>query len=96
MNYVIARKLDIRQQNNLEYSVSVIIPARNEKGNIENAVKQMPRLGKHTEIIFIEGNSTDDTLAEIKRVCNKYSTEWDIKYAVQDGKGIQRRTRFAG
>jgi ubiquinone/menaquinone biosynthesis C-methylase UbiE len=70
-----------------EYSVSVIIPARNERGNIENAVLRMPEMGKHTEIIFVEGHSKDGTLDEIKRVCEMYSRRWDLKYAVQDGIG---------
>jgi glycosyltransferase involved in cell wall biosynthesis len=85
--YIIARPAVFSTMDNKDYSVSVIVPARNEAGNIENAVKRTPRLGKHTEIIFVEGHSTDDTLAEIKRVYEKYKDEWDIKYTVQDGKG---------
>ena len=85
--YIIARPAIHGGMNNKDYSVSVVIPARNEKGNIENAVKRTPRLGKHTEIIFVEGHSTDNTLEEIKRVCEAYKGQWDIKYAVQEGKG---------
>ena len=44
-------------------------------------------MGKHTEIIFVEGHSTDDTLEEIKRVCQKYSNTLDIKYTHQEGIG---------
>jgi glycosyltransferase involved in cell wall biosynthesis len=80
--YVIARLTESKT-----CSVSVIIPARNEKGNIENAVKRIPAMGSHTEVIFVEGNSTDGTLSEIKRVCEKYSDAVDIKYCVQDGNG---------
>jgi SAM-dependent methyltransferase len=69
------------------YRVSVIIPARNEKGNIEDAVKRMPQMGKGTEIIFIEGHSSDGTLDEIKRVCEQYSDKFEMRYGVQDGKG---------
>ncbi len=68
-------------------SVSVIVPARNEKGNIENIVKRIPRLGRHTEVIFVEGNSTDGTLEEIQRVCGAYAGQCDVKWLVQDGKG---------
>lgn len=67
--------------------VSVIIPARNERGNIEEAVKRVPEMGARTEIIFVEGNSSDATLDEIKRVCAAYSSARDVKYLVQDGKG---------
>lgn len=81
------RKVKCTGCDNEEPSVTVVIPARNEKGNIENAVKRMPQLGSHTEIIFVEGHSKDDTLDEIKRVCETYKDKWDVKYAVQDGKG---------
>jgi ubiquinone/menaquinone biosynthesis C-methylase UbiE len=85
--FIIARPAVCAPVDNREYSVSVVVPARNEKGNIENALKRMPRLGKHTEVIFVEGHSTDDTLEEIKRVCGVYKDRWDVKYAVQEGKG---------
>lgn len=66
---------------------SVIIPARNEAGNIEACITRMPKLGGHTEIIFIEGHSKDDTWSEIQRVQEKYQGQWDIKIAQQSGKG---------
>ena len=84
--YIIARPFSVLDRSNLS-SVSVIIPARNEAGNIENAVKRMPKMGTRTEIIFIEGGSPDKTYEEIKRVAEKYRGQWDIKYAKQDGKG---------
>jgi len=56
-----------------EYSVSVIIPARNESGNIDNVLKRMPQLGSKTELIFVESNSTDDTWQKIKAVENSNS-----------------------
>ncbi len=75
------------QQNIQNMTCSVIIPARNEAGNIESCITRMPRLGKHTEIIFIEGHSTDNTWEEIQRVQAKYGEQWDIKIAQQTGKG---------
>ena len=83
--YTIARPFKMQEEQNI--SVSVIIPARNERGNIESAVKRCPQMGSHTEIIFVEGHSVDGTLDEIKKVCEKYSGTHDIKYIVQDGKG---------
>ena len=50
-------------------SLSIIIPARNESGNIENGLKRLPKMaGIDLEVIFVEGNSTDDTWEEIQRV----------------------------
>lgn len=76
-----------REKFEKKYSVSVVIPARNESGNIENAIKRMPALGSHTEIIFIEGNSTDDTWQKIQEVSAKYASTYDIKIGQQKGKG---------
>jgi ubiquinone/menaquinone biosynthesis C-methylase UbiE len=85
--YIVARPIpDVNELKNKDISVSVCIPARNEKGNIESALAKMPKLGSHTEIIFVEGHSTDGTLEEMKRVKEKYS-DADIKIMVQDGKG---------
>jgi len=66
--------------------VSVIVPCRNEKGNIENAVKRLPQMGSHTELIYVEGNSSDNTYEECLRVQKAYSDK-DIKVFRQDGKG---------
>ncbi|HWY11081.1 MAG TPA: glycosyltransferase [Bacteroidia bacterium] len=70
-----------------KYSTTVVIPARNESGNIENAITRLPKFGKHVEIIFIEGNSTDDTWQKIQEIQKKYSTTHDIKIGQQKGKG---------
>jgi len=86
VNFLIAR-VDPDTSEQTEFSVSVVIPARNENGNIENAVLRTPQMGKHTEFIFIEGNSTDDTYDEIIRICEKYKNQYDIKFAKQDGRG---------
>ncbi|PKO99877.1 MAG: glycosyl transferase [Bacteroidetes bacterium HGW-Bacteroidetes-9] len=85
--FIIGRLPDVRPHANRDFSVSVIIPARNEMGNIEDAVIRTPDMGKHTEIIFVEGNSTDETLKEIKRVCEAYKDKRDVKWMVQEGKG---------
>lgn len=70
-----------------KYSTTVVIPARNESGNIENAITRLPKFGKHVEIIFIEGNSTDDTWAKIQEIQKKYAATHDIKIGQQKGKG---------
>jgi SAM-dependent methyltransferase len=83
-NYIVARpvrKLGLKQP-----STTVLIPCRNEKGNIENAVKRLPDFCEDLEILYVEGNSQDDTLSEIHRVIAAYPNK-DIKVLVQDGKG---------
>lgn len=87
VTYVVARSKKVSQQNAGDKSVSVIIPARNEKGNIEALMQRVPKMGRHTEIIFVEGNSTDQTWDEIQRLGALYKESNDIKWIQQDGKG---------
>lgn len=60
-------------------SVSVVVPCRNEAGNIEAAVARIPDMGSHTEIIFIDGQSTDGTVEKIEQVIDANSDRLDIK-----------------
>jgi ubiquinone/menaquinone biosynthesis C-methylase UbiE len=50
-----------------EPSVSIVIPARNEAGNIRSIFERVPRMGRRTELVFVEGHSRDDTYAVIER-----------------------------
>lgn len=80
-----------------DYTCSVVIPCRNERGTVEAAVKRTPLMGLRTELIFVDGNSTDGTPAEIERVIQKYP-EKDIKLIHQGngaGKGDAVRKGFA-
>lgn len=86
VQYFIVRQKPVIYSDN-DYSVSLIIPARNEAGNIEQAVLRIPKLGTHTELIFVEGHSKDNTLSEIKRVIKKYKNQKDI-VLVDQGKGV--------
>lgn len=83
--FIIRQKPNIYSDN--EYTVSVVIPSRNEEGNIEQVIERLPKLGKSTEIIFVEGHSRDNTLGEIKRVIKKYEGRKNIKL-INQGKGI--------
>ncbi|MDX9975715.1 MAG: glycosyltransferase family 2 protein [FCB group bacterium] len=62
----------------LELSVSVIIPTRNELGNIRGAVERTPAMGLHTELIFVDGDSTDGTVEEIQCLIEEYLVSKDI------------------
>lgn len=82
--YIVARP--IKQKEKREFSTTILIPCKNEKGNIEPAVKRIPPFGKHQEIIFVDGHSTDGTQEEVNRIIKAYP-EKDIKFMLQDGKG---------
>ena len=83
--YIVGRP--VRQFPDRKLSASILIPCRNEKGNIENAILRMPRFGSAQEILFVEGNSSDGTYEECERVRDAYKDSWDIKVLKQDGKG---------
>ncbi len=67
-------------------SVTVVVPARNEAGNIGPAVERIPRLAPDMEILFVEGHSQDETVVAIEKVIAEYP-ELDIKLVHQDGIG---------
>jgi len=62
---------------------SVIIPCRNELGNVEPAIERMPDLGADAEIIFVDGASTDGTKEKIEEVIERYRGMKDIKLVLQ-------------
>jgi glycosyltransferase involved in cell wall biosynthesis len=68
-----------------ELSVSVIVPCKDEKGNIEDAAQRIPPLGGRTEIIFGDDGSTDGTAEEVLRVQSLYPDK-DIR--LEHGTGV--------
>jgi SAM-dependent methyltransferase len=67
--------------------VSVIVPARNEEGNIPAILQRVPEMGDGgTEIVFVEGHSTDDTAAAIEREIAA-NPQRRTKFLRQSGKG---------
>jgi len=76
-------------------TVSVLVPARNEAGNIETILKRIPEMGGGTEIIFVEGNSTDDTYETIERVIAASPRNCKLYKQPGKGKGDAVRMGFA-
>ncbi len=76
-----------------EHSVTILVPCRNEKGNIEQAVSRTPLFGTHQEFIFVEGHSKDGTYEEVERVIKAYPHK-DIKLLKQEGRGKGDAVRF--
>ena len=83
--YIVGRP--VRHFPDRKFSASIVIPCRNEKGNIESAIRRMPKFAAQQEILFVEGNSSDGTFEECERVRDAYKDSWDIKVLKQDGKG---------
>jgi len=55
-----------------EVAVSVIVPCKDEHGNIESVVTRMPELARSTEVIFCDDRSTDGTVEEVRRMQSLY------------------------
>lgn len=73
---------------NKKYSVSLIIPARNEAGNIARIITKIPKFGKWQEIIFVEGHSKDKTWEKIqKEIKKKHRKHIRTSAFQQKGKG---------
>jgi len=78
-------------------TVSVIIPTRDERGNVRDAIERTPDMGAHIELIFVDGNSADGTVEEVERLRRLYPDR-DIKLLHQGtgrGKGDAVRKGFA-
>jgi hypothetical protein len=70
-----------------EGKVSVVVPARNEAGNIARILDEMPEMGTGVEVIFVEGGSSDDTWETIEREKERYRGHAEVRLLKQKGKG---------
>jgi glycosyltransferase involved in cell wall biosynthesis len=85
-NFIVARPQQIAHSQTKQPKVSVIVPARNEAGNVENILSRIPEMGGGTEIVFVEGNSTDNTWETILQGIERH-TEKHCLSMQQPGKG---------
>lgn len=81
---VLVARPTLAPKESKHFSVSVIIPCKNEKGNVEVAVNRIPQMGAHTEIIFCDDRSTDGTAEEVLRV-KQARPDRDIQLAYGPG-----------
>jgi glycosyltransferase involved in cell wall biosynthesis len=61
------------RESTTEPSVSIIVAARNEAGNIIDLVDRLPIISSKQELIFVEGGSKDATWEVIQEVIEKNS-----------------------
>jgi SAM-dependent methyltransferase len=83
-NFLVARPA--ATQSTLLPSVSVVVPARNESGHVDELLARIPEMGAGTEILFVEGNSTDDTFEVIEKAI-AVNPHRNCRLLKQSGKG---------
>ncbi len=93
----IARPIHVTPPPGRPASVSVVVPVRNESGNIDALIRRLPMTADAQELIFVEGNSTDDTWAAVQRAVAGYNGPMKLSALKQTGrgKGDAVRTGFA-
>lgn len=88
VSYFVARHRPANLSASPMPTVSVICPCRNERGNVREAVRRTPLMGAATELVFVDGNSTDGTVEEIEQVIREHTGPVAIRLVRQgDGKG---------
>jgi ubiquinone/menaquinone biosynthesis C-methylase UbiE len=85
-NFMLARPQPDPRAADAKPTVSVIVAARNEEGNIANIFRRTPELGGGTELIFVEGGSSDNTYAAIEKTIAD-NPQQNVKLFKQTGKG---------
>lgn len=75
------------RQQAQHYTVSVIIPVRNEQGNIKGMLAKIPNLGKGIEVIFVEGHSKDNSYQAILSEISHARGEIKAQVFKQKGQG---------
>jgi len=81
LQYFVAMPYSSQAEQSL--ACSVIVPTRNERNNIDDCVSRIPAMGAHTEIIFVDGASTDGTQEKIEEAIIRQKGKKDIKLVNQ-------------
>ena len=91
-HFIVARPLMKTPANTP--SVSVVVAARNEAGNIDSILERVPEMGAGTELLFVEGGSKDDTYAVIESAITDTKLPCKLFRQPGSGKGDAVRTGF--
>ena len=90
-NLFVIRKKQRGSRTN--HSATILIPCRNEKGNIRQAIDRIPNFASAQQIIFVDGHSTDGTREEIEQVIAE-NPEKDMEVWTQPGRGKGDAVRY--
>ncbi len=78
------------RNNTSDHLISIVIPARNEAGNkklLINALNKFKKIPNKLEIIFVEGNSNDNTYEILRELKENFSNSFKITLLKQSAKG---------
>ncbi|MFH1117190.1 MAG: bifunctional class I SAM-dependent methyltransferase/glycosyltransferase family 2 protein [Pseudomonadota bacterium] len=94
-NFIVARPVHGADRLDQKPVVSVIVPARNEEGNVPEIVRRIPEMGGGTEIVFVEGHSSDSTYEAIQReMASRPDRRCKLFRQTGEGKGDAVRMGF--
>jgi SAM-dependent methyltransferase len=85
-NFIVARPVLTPTGKPARPRVSIIVPARNEAGHVEEIFERVPEMGGGSELVFVEGHSRDDTYESIERAIAEHPDR-DAKLFRQSGTG---------
>jgi hypothetical protein len=83
----VLRKRPLAPARSRPVKVTVVVPTRNEAGNVDGAISRTPVMGAGTELIFVEGGSTDGTWEHIQQAIASYQGPLTLRAYQQTGKG---------
>ncbi len=83
----VARMLPRRNVSAAPPSVSVVVPVRNEAGNVPQLLARIPKMSRQQEVIFVEGHSTDDTWPAVQKAVADYAGPFSLRAVQQTGHG---------
>ncbi len=76
-------------------SLSVLVAARNERGNIEDLFRRLPEICQDMELVIVEGHSKDGTWEEIQHQADANKRPFAVQSAQQQGVGKVDAIRLA-
>jgi SAM-dependent methyltransferase len=92
--FFVARPQPLAERTRREGTVTVLVPCRNERGNIRPLVARVPEMGRGTDILFVDGHSEDGTVEEIER-CLALRPNMRLLHQIGRGKGDAVRLGFS-
>lgn len=95
VQYVVARPVWHLRAAPKKLRCTVVVPCKNEQGNVADIFARTPDLGAGTELLFVDGSSDDGTVEEIQRHLPSRPNTRFLAQGDGKGKGDAVRKGFA-